>query len=276
LSLDGAKLLTITDTALVELDPVTLFPQPARLPPPPVGGLLSSTHLKAIVAANDGQAVVAGSGSTFDPRWLYAIASRTFTAPGSDLYSFPIAGGPGDGSRVVLLQGGLSPTPPIRQYSASSGTFSTTTVALSPSPGVAINDENVNPPVFDRSGTHIVMNTNSGTTVFDANFGQLGRLPATIVSNVSQHISAYALSPDGKRAYVLDVGSVCQVRAFNLDVASPGAGQPFLEIATGFPIDLSANCPAPGFDSSARMLLDPSGKNLFVAGTFSIWVVALP
>jgi hypothetical protein len=272
LSPDGGKLLTITDAALVELDSVSLVAQPAKFPPPPVGGLPPGDHLKAIVAANDGQAVVVGSGSSFDPRWLYAIASRTFTSPGPDVYSHPVAGGPGDGSRVVLIQGGVSPAQPVRQYSASSGLFSTA-VPLAHFPGVAGNDENVNPPAFDRSGSRMIVLAFGNTDfvgVFDANFSELGRLPAVAGST----IRGYALSHDGKRAYVLDVGAaLCQVRAIDLSVAPPGAGNPFVGGVVGAPVDLSASCPAPNFESPVRMLLDPSGTTAFVAGQVSIAVV---
>jgi hypothetical protein len=270
LSPDGAKLLTITDAALVEIDPVTLVQQVPIVPPPPIGGPAFGAILKAIVAANDGQAVVLNGGPNLGRRWLYSIASRTFTPASLDFYSLPVAGGPGNGSRVALIQGGISPAQPIRQYSASSGVISATAVAIAHSPGVAINDENVNPPVFDRSGTRMIVGFDAGGFgVFDANFGELGRLLP--VANAI--IAGYALSHDGKRAYALDVGAaLCQVRAFDLDVAPPGAGNPFL--ATGTPVDLTlANCPAPNFESPVRMLLDPSGTTLFIAGTQSIAVV---
>jgi len=271
LSRDGERLLTINNTALIERHPVTLQQQAQVVPLPPNGIPIFGSFLKAIVAANDGQAVVVSGGPNLGPRWLYAIAPRTFTAPGTDDYSQPVAGGPDDGSRVVLVQGGSSPARPIRQYSASSGVISTASVALAHSPGVAIGGDNINPPVLDRSGSRMIVAFDAGAVgVFDANFGELGRLPPASNST----ISAYALSPDGKRAYVLDIGAaLCQVRAFNLDVAAPGAGQPFPGTGVGAPIDLTANCPASNFETPIRMLLDPPGSTLFIAGNLRIRVV---
>lgn len=265
LSLDGTKLLTITDTALIEIDPVTLTAQLPKVPPPPSGGPVFGTFLKAIVAANDGQALVVNGGFNLGRGWLYGIASRTFTPPGPNNYSQPVLGGPDDGSRVVIIQGGISPAQPIQQYSPSSGLITSTGVTLAHATGGAIGDENVNPPVFDRSGSRMIVST----AVFNGNnFSELGRLAAA--SNTT--IAGYALSSDGKRAYGLEVGTgVCRVRAFNLDVAPPpGAGQPFPDI--GVPVDV-APCPAPNFDAPVRALLDPSGTTLFIAGQLSIAVV---
>ena len=78
---------------------------------------------------------------------------------------------------------------------------------------------------------------------------------------------AYALSPDGLRAYILQVdgGFGCQVRAFNLRT-SPGAGAQFPEIISGFPINL-ADCPG---GSTTRIVINPPGDTLFIAGNRSI------
>jgi hypothetical protein len=265
LSLDGTKLLTINDTALIEIDPVTLVPQPAKVPPPPPGGPAFGNILKAIVAANDGQAVIAGGGPNLANRWLYAIAPGTFAPPALlDTYSHPVAGAPADGSRVVLIQGGTSPARAIRQYSASSGVFSATSVALAHFPGVPINNENINPPVFDRHGSRMIVAFDGGThAVFDASFSELGRVP-------SLNTAAYALSPDGSLAFTLQISAgLCRMRGFVL-FTPPGPGVQFPQI--GPDIDLSP-CPASRSDTPIRMIFNSSGDTLFIAGDVSISVV---
>jgi len=274
LSLDGTKLLTITNSALVEIDPVSLAAQVPIVPPVPNGVPVFGGILKAIVAANDGQAVVVSGGPNFGQRWLYAIAPRTFTPPGTDDYFHPVAGRPDNGSQVVLVQGGIAPPRTIRQYSASSGLMNTTSVPLAHIPGTPIDDENVNPPVFDRSGSRMIVAFDvpfaAGTGVFDGtNFNELGRLSA----GSGTSIGAYALSPDGKRAYTLEIGTgVCRVQAVDLSVTPlPGPGLPFPP--SGAPIDLMPDCPTISADKPVRMLLDPPGTTLFIAGERLIRVV---
>jgi hypothetical protein len=123
----------------------------------------------------------------------------------------------------------------------------------------------------------------SGATfhaVYDANFSELGRVPSTdLVSGNPVNTAAYALSPDGKRAYILQIGTtgnVCRVRAFDLAV-SPGPGVLYQEVTVvGFPIDLSSSCPASGFDQATRILVNPPGDTLFIAGNRVIRIVRLP
>jgi hypothetical protein len=89
--------------------------------------------------------------------------------------------------------------------------------------------------------------------------------------------AAYAISPDAARAYILQIGAgICRVRAFDLKT-SPGAGVQYPEVAlTGFPINLSPNCPGSAFDTPSRILLNPPGDTLFIAGDRLIRVVRLP
>jgi hypothetical protein len=110
--------------------------------------------------------------------------------------------------------------------------------------------------------------------VYDANFGELGRVPS---GDLTATTAAYAISPDGARAYILQIGTgVCRVRAFDL-TAPPGPGVQFQEVTvTGFPVNLVPNCPASGFDTPIRILVSPPGDTLFIAGNLSIRVVRLP
>jgi hypothetical protein len=275
LSIDGERLLAITDNSLVELNPATLAVQ-ATTPRTTNLSTDPGSFLKSIVATNDGQALVVAGGPNFNQRWLYAVAARTFSIPFFGQFA-PAIGGPDDGSRVVLVEGGLSPAQPALQYSASSGLVSPTSLVLAQFHPVPGRVEDINSPVFDRKGTRMLAAGFSGGvvhTVYDANFAELGRVPS---GNVGVTTAAYALSPDGTRAYILEFGtgpSVCRLRAFDVS-ASAGVGMQFPETVPGFPIDLLAagTCPASRFDTPIRILLNPPGDTLFIAGDLSIRVV---
>jgi len=271
LAIDGNRLLTVTDAAVVELDPATLTPQ-AITPRTTNIETLPSSFLRTIVAANDGQALVVSSGpNSGGQHWLYAVATRTFSMP-FGRYSFPVAGGAENGSRAVIVQEGVSPAQAVQQYNASSGFVSSTRFELAHLPQSPVGIENVNPPVFDRSGSRMVVAAFLNTTaypVYDANFGELGRLPSVAGLALT---ASYALSPDGQRAFTLEIGGgVCRVRAFDLS-APPGPGVPFPETVPGFPMSLGS-CPASTHTTPIRMLLNPSGNTLFIAGNLAISVV---
>ena len=284
LSLDGERLLAITSDALAELNPVTLASQ-AMTPRTTNQDTDGGSFLKSIVAANDGQALIMSGGPNFNQRWLYAVAARTFSIPFGGVQTpasqhAPAIGAPDDGSRVVLVDGGVTPAQPAFQYSASTGLVSTTSLVLANFHGVPGRVENINAPAFDRKGTRMLVagTTNNGTVfhaVYDANFAELGRVPSGPVGTTTT-TAAYAISPDGGRAYILELTSgVCRVRAFDLS-ASPGPGVQFPEIAAGFPIDLQPSCPANFVSTPTRMILNPPGDTLFIAGSLLIRVVRLP
>jgi hypothetical protein len=138
--------------------------------------------------------------------------------------------------------------------------------------------ENINLPAFDRNGSRmLVASFNGGAihAVYDANFDELGRVPSNdLVGGIPVSTAAYAISPDATRAYILQIGAgVCRVRAFDL-VTPPGPSVQYQELTiTGFPINLSPNCPAADFTTPSRMLLDPTGNTLFIAGERLIRIV---
>ena len=275
LSLDGTRLLAITDTTVVDLVPATLVAQATT-----TLTAVADPFLKGIVATNDGQAFITSSSSSPTPgqHFLYNVALHTFTGP-LNSYSFAETGGPDNGTRAVLVQGGLALA--VQQYSASTGLVSATPLALAHSHPVAGRVENINLPAFDRDGNRmLVAGFNGGTfhAVYDANFAELGRVPSSdLVSGTPVNTAAYAVSPDATRAYILQIGAgICRVRAFDLRTP-PGAGALYPEItATGFPINLSPSCPAGQFDTPIRILVNPPGDTLFIAGNVSIRVVRLP
>ena len=277
LSLDGAKLLAITDQATVELNPATLATQ-ATTPRTENLGTTGDAFLKGIVATNDGQAFIVSSTSSgvgLSQHWLYAVAARSFAGPFNS-YFLPEVGGPDNGTRAVIVQGGV-PTV-VQQYSAFTGLVSNTSLTLAHSHPVTGRVENINLPAFDRNGNRMLVPGVSGATfhaVYDANFGELGRVPS---GDLTATTAAYAISPDGARAYILQIApaSVCRVRAFDL-TTPPGPGAQFQEVTiAGFPVNLLPNCPASAFDTPIRILLSPPGDTLFIAGDRFIRVVPVP
>jgi hypothetical protein len=275
LSLDRTRLLALTDTTVAELSPTSLLQQATT-----TLNLVSDPFLKGIVATNDGQAfIVSSSPTTTGQHWLYNVAARTFTGPTAS-YASPEIGGPDNGTRAVIVQGGGAQT--VQQYNAFTGLVSPTPLVLVHSHPVAGRVENVNLPAFDRDGDRMLVAGLSGGSVFhavfDANFSELGRVPSTdLVGTTPVNTAAYAISPDAARAYILQIGAgVCRVRAFDLTV-SPGPGALYQEVTVvGFPIDLSPSCPASGFDQASRILVNPPGDTLFIAGNQLIRIVRLP
>jgi IPT/TIG domain-containing protein len=274
LSLDRSRLLALTDTSVVELSPATLIVQ-ATTNPTDVNTTTPDAFLKGIVATNDGQAFITSSSpTTTGQHWLYNVAGRSTTGPFNS-YAFPETGGPDNGTRAVLVQGGAAQ--PVRQYSAFTGQVGPLPLSLSHFHPVAGRVENINLPAFDRNGNRMLVAGFSGGAfhaVYDANGDELGRVPS---GDLTATTAAYAISPDAARAYILQIGAgICRVRAFDLRTP-PGPGVQYQEVTViGFPINLSPNCPSSAFDAATRILVNPPGDTLFIAGNLSIRIVRLP
>src|SRR5262245_22460754 len=101
LSLDRARLLTLTDTSIIELSPASLIVL-ATTVPPNVNTTVPDAFLKGIVATNDSQALIVSSSPTSTGQhWLYTVngaAPHPITGPFNS-YSFPEIGGPDNGTR---------------------------------------------------------------------------------------------------------------------------------------------------------------------------------
>ena len=266
LSLDGSRLLAIADTALAEVDPVTLA-TPKTTPKPTNPNAGANEYLKSVAVANDGNAVVTtgyknGSGST--QLYLYSGVSG-FSTPALagtspfNIFYYAMPAASGDGATVVIAQPGLTPATPFYRYLASPGTLAPTNHSL---------EHREIPPVLDRTGSRMVTTSIIGTftvtfDAYDSNFAHLGSLPTTT--------GAYAVKPDGSRAYTFENNTgTCQVRAFDL----VNIADPLTEIGTGFPITIP--CAGDALPPNVKMIVDPAGDTLFLAGKTQIVVVPLP
>jgi hypothetical protein len=266
-TLDTSPILITQNTSVALLDAINLtaFAGATR---PSTTSTDPQEVLKGIVVTNDGNALVVGDSPNFGRLYLYRVHTNTFS-PALNSYTHPVAGAPDNGAFGLFVQSGVSPAQFIDRYSASTGAVSATSLALSHHNFVIGRDENVNAPAFDRAGTRfIVPGSGPDHGVYDASsFARLGTLPTST--------AAYALAPDGLRAYTFEL-SPCQVRAFDLG-APPGGTNQMPEIMTGgYPIAVSAPCPATTVDTQIRFLLTPGGDTGFIAGNASIAVVPLP
>jgi hypothetical protein len=171
---------------------------------------------------------------------------------------------------VAVMQTGISPAQPAYRYTAATGILASSGVDFAQSTPYA--NEHINAPAFDRAGTRMIVAASAGILspyrVYDANFAALGELPSTT--------AGYAVSPDGARAYTVEIAAPCVVRAFDLATLPASATDPLTEITTGYPITL-ASCPGnTAFPQSIKMLVNPAGDTLFIAGNLAINVVTLP
>jgi hypothetical protein len=248
LSPDGKKLLVIAGLSVTPYDAATL----AAGTPVSASGLLSGMFLEEIVVANDGNALITTSGpfSGFLDSFRYSIADATLTRLTTS-FSLPGIGGSANGSRIVVVQNGVSPSQSVFQYNASAGTLGATSV---------VSSESHPRPALDRNATRILLGSHS---VYNANFQQLGTIPFGV---------AAALSPNGTKAYTYEAFTVSpngRVHVYDLTAAVAGA---FPEIGTG-----TATPTTPGSNvGRSRMTISLDGGTLFIAGEQGIVMMPAP
>ena len=267
----GGRILAISDTSLAQLDGLDLSTALPIATPPISTSTPAGQYLKAIVVANDGNAIVLGGSPNFGQLYRYRILENQFSV-GTGNFFHPVAGGPANGSFVLFMDSGLTTPSAAYRYSASTGTIATTNFNIQHHHPVAGREENINSPVFDRHGARFIVAGFSGGEdygVYNAtSFARLGTLPVTT--------AAYALAPNGLRAYTLDLATGCRVRAFDVSGPPLGNGQLPEFTAGGYPIALGAPCPASTAATQTRMVLTPGGDTAFIAGNANIVVVPLP
>jgi hypothetical protein len=277
LSPNGNQLLAIADRSMSQLDPVTLASLSAT--PKPTSIVDPGEYLKQLAVANDGNVAVTtgydlGSGSSI--LYFYSIAQSTFSMPtfmggGSiiRLLNYATAGASSDGSTLAMVEANLSPDQSVARYAASNGTLSSTSQLLhyiTPD-----SKQNINGPAFDRNGSRMAVanfTNNFIFPVYDANSNMLGLLPS--------NTAAFVISPDGTRAYTLEMNPNCRVRAFDL-INTFGGNIPLTEIVNSAYPTASVLCPANGAPvTDIRMLVSPDGGTLFMAGNVQVVIVPLP
>lgn len=245
LTTNGAQLLALTNTQVVPLDPVTLAAGTAITAPT----LATNAFLKSIAIANNNLAIVTTgiAGSTATELYTLAVATGTMTELNATLIN-ATAGAPSNGSLVTMVQGdpSLTTPPAVYNYTASSGSFSST--------GVTLNQNSI-APAFDRDASRIVLN---GVNVHGPNYGLLGKLPATTL--------AVAVRPDGKRAYTYDSATGGLMM---FDISATKNGEAYTQLGSTVPLAAS-----PG--GGAKMIISADGATLFLAGTTQIVVQPTP
>jgi hypothetical protein len=271
LSSDGTQLLAAVDVmpsqdvAVQQLDPTTFqVGQSVSVPES------EATGVDNIALANDGNAVVANglNGGTigFTRPLIYSAKANTLTpmygvgsAGSSAFLAFGAASG--DGSMVLLLQGGVTTDQPILKYSASTGIITATNLLY----GSNVNQfepgtKPATAPSIDTTGDRIAL-VGTGCDVRDANLNLLGTFPcSTLLADI--------VRPDGTRLYTLDTAGVLH----SFDLTANVAGGAYPEIGTGTTIG------ALGESESGRlhMAISPDGGTLYLAGAGGIAVQPSP
>ncbi len=245
LSTRGDRLLAITRTALVPVDPVTLTAGTSIAAP----SLPEGTFLRAMGVTNDDRALITTgrSESATSPLYLYSGRQGTLAQIDSMMNNATPAAGAA-GSSIVFIQGTSATTsaPPVLLFTTSRAQFDVTTANLT---------QNAVPPVIDRAGTRAILN---GTNVYGQNFAFFGTLPSTS--------AAAAVKPDGTRAYTYDPNAG-GILVFDISATKSGQAYAALGDAVALPGDPGAN---------PRMTISPDGNTLFIAGSTQLIVQPTP
>lgn len=245
LSTDGSKLLALTTTTLVPVNPETLATDAAVAAP----SLASGTTLKSIAGINLNSAVITtAAGNTTSNLYGYSLSSNTMTQLSSSLIS-ATARSSANGATAILIQGdsATTATQAVFALSASSTSILST--------GIGLNQTSI-APVLDRNVTRLILN---GTLVYDyTTLAGFGKLPATTL--------AVTMRPDGKRAYTYDsaAGNV-----LTFDISATNSGEEYTAVGT-------AATPAGAPGDGVKMIMSPDGNTLFLAGAGQIVIQPTP
>jgi hypothetical protein len=245
LSTDGSKLLAITTTQLVRVNPETLATDAAIDAP----SLASGTTLKSIAGLNLNSAIITTTaGNATSSLYGYAMSTNELTQLSSALIS-ATARSSADGSAVILIQGDPATTAAQVVYALNS---SSTSIR---STGISVN-QNAIAPVLDRNATRMILN---GTLVYDfSTLAGFGKLPETTLAMTTR--------PDGARAYTYDsaAGTI-----LTFDISATKAGETYTPVG-------SAVTPAGAPGDGVKMIASPDGNVLFLAGSSQIVIQPTP
>jgi len=258
LSPDGSQLLVITDKQILHLDATNMVQTNSTT----LTGLYASNrYFKNIVVTNDGNAIITtayiGSGST--STYVYSILNAELTRISSTFLYNGSSGVSADGSKVIFIEGSVSPAQPLREYSSSTGLFSILSANENQKQCINSYMGRCIYPVVDKTGNRIAIIDGSITTdIYDSSFTLLGQLPITT--------ELVAFNADGTRIYAYDSSST--LRTYDLTASTIGGMFP--EIGSGTTL---AGSPGSGVQ---KMILSADGSTLFITGTSSIVIQPAP
>ncbi|WP_116807124.1 hypothetical protein [Steroidobacter cummioxidans] len=245
LSADGTQLFSISATAVVTNDPVTLA-QATSVDAP---SLATNSFLKNIVVGYDNRALITTSLTTSGATqgYLYDPPSGIILQNGIQLNNATPAMS-ANGAGAVLSQGDptLTSDVPVYLYSTPTNELNTSTVSLRQNDVV---------PALNRSISRVVLN---GTRVYDGSFALLGTLPDTT--------AAVVLKSDGTRAYTYD-RAAGGILVYDISVDRDEAAYTALG-----PVQPVAADPGTGL----RMAITPDNGTLFVVGSARLLVQPTP
>jgi hypothetical protein len=246
LSLDGSKVIALGSSSITPYDPVTLSAGTAT---PAPGTFGTFTFFRRLALAHDGNAIVTTgvNGSGFSPVYKYSVSDGTLSSMPSIGFYFGTPGASADGASVVVIQGSVSPPQSVAQYSASSGSLFSVSLAL---------NQSLARPALNRDASRILLN---GALVYNSNYQLLGNIPGS---------TAVVLAPDGRKAYAYSGGTTLHTYDLSGTLANPSTDQ-FPEIGTGTTLAGDAGI-------NSVMTISPDGGTLFIAGGSAIVVQPAP
>ena len=254
-SADGLRLLAITDTEVLELDP-DLLTVSRRTTGPTISG---GARLQRIAVANDGKAIVTTGAqglTAATPAFLYDTVTRTFnTTPiamlntsGEDRPAGVVA--TADGSHIYVTQSTSAQS--ILDYSASNGSVTRSALTFAQMPDQAL--------AVDQSGQRLIPYATGSTPVRvrDGAFNQVGILDVNPI--------AIAVNRQASRAYVLDNGNM--FHNFRLATGVPNTTS-FGEVAPSMIITTPATA-----GTSIKSGVTHDGATVFMAGVRGVIVIS--
>jgi len=263
---DGNKLLAVTDTQVIEINPTTLAILATTTR---TGQFISSQYMKNIQMMNDGNALIttgyAGSGST--PILQYSLASQAINTTSVSFMYNGTANGSADGSRAVIIEGSLSPAQPIVTYNASTGIFTDQPATFNQAQCINSGMGTCIEPAVNEDGTRTALIGGAlDVVLYDQDLNMLGYMPGSY--------GAAIFSKDSSKLYAYGADGL--IHTFDL-TQTPVAGV-YAETGTG--TSLMGN-PGNIYNFASRndvirMTSTPDGTTLFIAGANLVAIQTAP
>lgn len=270
LSTDATSVVaTSTSGTLYLLDPATLATQSSHVL---AGGLLQPTARTGLAVTNDARVWVTQSDYWGTP-YTFDLASKTFSPVDTGHLSTTFHYGPWshvsrNGERLVMTQSSsVSPAPPMLYLDAKDGVLKENPAGLEFFYQISQSDD----------GGRLMLHAYE---VYDSEFALIGQVPAV---ETGYYVVAGALSPDGRRAYLLAYSEyqkqTVKPRVYVLDTSAPPAGGSILPVVGSFDLDDYATCTDGGWEQcpgNTEMVVSADGRTLFAAGHTAVLVAPIP